>query len=210
MSSNGLIHFPEVWQQLPKLPPLPDDQFFRVDTREQKPYALAPFRLETLKTGDYMVSGVDDLVIERKNPEDLFGCITWGRERFVNELERLEEFRCAIVLCEITLARIAKGKFTWSKVHPNSVLGSIRTWTVRHGVNFMFVPGRAEGSALCEQLLLAAYWDRFPESIPGQRGQETPKRRPLRPVRRRSTRKPRPTPGRMSPADRRTGAPSAS
>ena len=201
MSSNGVIQFPTVWQDLPSLPTLPEGKYFKVDTREQQPYALAPHRIETLPSGDYMVSGVDDLVIERKNPEDFFKCITWERDRFERLLVRMEEFRVAIVLCEITLARISRGNFTWSKVHPNSVLGSIRTWTVRHGVNFMFVPGHGEGGALCEQLLLAAYWDRFPEKVPGRRGQATPKGRRLRPVRRRSLRKPR-------PAATRTRAPS--
>ena len=69
-----------------------DDVLAIIDTREQLPLEL-PLRsiTDTLPTGDYSVSGFEDLIcVERKSLPDLIGCMTSGRTRFERELQRMK------------------------------------------------------------------------------------------------------------------------
>lgn len=83
-----------------------------VDTREQQPWGFdrrlkgcAGSEVGTLKTGDYSVKGLEDLlVIERKGKigefhQNLFQ----ERERFKNELDRMKGVPFAYVLLEFPL-----------------------------------------------------------------------------------------------------------
>ena len=80
-----------------------DDVVAVIDTREQLPLEL-PLRsiTGTLPTGDYSVSGFEDLIcVERKSLPDLIGCMTSGRTRFEKELQRMKAYdaRCVVVEC---------------------------------------------------------------------------------------------------------------
>ena len=68
-------------------PPLP----VIVDSREQVPYLFkyydAAVTVQGLPTGDYSLAGYEGRVaVERKELDDLVGCLTVGRERFEKEL----------------------------------------------------------------------------------------------------------------------------
>lgn len=78
------------------------------DTREQNPLDLARFNnwiagqtTATLKTGDYTVQGMEDLLcLERKSLPDLVGTLMHGRERFFREMERMQAFPYRAILVE--------------------------------------------------------------------------------------------------------------
>lgn len=140
-----------------------------VDTREQQPYHFKEEKniqivKEKLDSGDYALKGhTDKIIIERKTLTDLFVVIGNGRNRFKNELERLKnscEF--PILLIEGSVSDIFD-KFALpynSKIHPNSVIGSLISWSVKFGVQIIFAGNRAKG-----ELITAKYLTKMNEII---------------------------------------------
>ena len=116
---------------------------FRIvtDSREQTPLAF-PEGVETepgsLPTGDYSIAGLEHLIaIERKSLSDLVGCIAQERSRFIRELMRLRAYRCKAIVIEGTVEDIVAHNYR-SKVHHESVLGSLGAWFAKYEVPFMF------------------------------------------------------------------------
>lgn len=125
-----------------------------VDTREQKPYIFKlPMIQKALKTGDYSVEGYEDLVaIERKSLDDFIGCVTTSRDRFKRELERGNDLKRFFVVIECNVDDIIKGKY-WSKVSPESVIGSIIAWSIRYNAKFIFTGNRTASQYLVLNIL---------------------------------------------------------
>lgn len=132
-----------------------------IDTREPDP---APWTFEGLqvvrrglRTGDYSLAGFTDppdgLTIERKAPSDLVGCMTWSRDRFVRELERMAEYRVAFVVVEADLRDILLPE-RWGKSHPSSRLGSLLAWMHRYPtVQWIFAGGRDAAARIALRVL---------------------------------------------------------
>lgn len=107
------------------------------DTREPSPHpweqflpAGWTFESGTLETGDVALSCLPDgVVIERKTPGDLAGCIGSSRERFERELKRSRYCGRFIVVCEggITDVMIAA-----RGLHRNAIVGTVASWTIRY------------------------------------------------------------------------------
>ena len=119
-----------------------------IDTREQKPLNLLPFKVvrKSLPTGDYTLAGLEEHIsIERKEFSDLIGCMTSSRERFEKELMRMRSypFRCIVV--EGSYSDIIAGNYR-SKLNPISAAHSISSWVSKHQVPIMFV-GDANAAA---------------------------------------------------------------
>ncbi len=76
-----------------------------IDSREQKPIIPENVKLQTRKldVGDYTFAGLEKFaVVERKSPNDLYGSIIQGHERFKRELLRAKESGvelCVFVEC---------------------------------------------------------------------------------------------------------------
>lgn len=112
----------------------PENVTMIIDTREQLPLALKPFRtvVKTLPTGDYSVAGLEEVVaVERKSLPDLLGCIGQHRERFVRELQRLRAYRFAAVVVEASWDMLELGMWR-SQVRPQAVIGSVLAWSGRY------------------------------------------------------------------------------
>ena len=66
-----------------------------IDTREQSPWAFPSYivgsKRGTLRTGDYALEGDYNFAIERKSLDDFLGTISTGWERFLRELDRMNE-----------------------------------------------------------------------------------------------------------------------
>lgn len=114
-----------------------------VDSREQLPYGfdhldvIVPIGLVGLASGDYSIQGLEsEIAIERKSLADLYGSCTWGRDRFEHEIERLNALNFAAVVIEATWPEIANPTAadpTWrSQASPESILGTITSWSVRY------------------------------------------------------------------------------
>lgn len=76
------------------------------DTREQTPLQFCGFRgIESvrsgLKTGDYSIQGYEnDICFERKSVQDLVGTLVSGHERFLREMERMQDYKARYILIE--------------------------------------------------------------------------------------------------------------
>jgi len=132
-----------------------------IDSREQRPYDFGPDVLTVtrkLDSGDYSLEGHESsIAIERKELSDLRGCIGHGRGRFTRELERLQAYDYACIVVEATLAELRQP----ARVHapgrrqlsPNSVVGSLTAWAIRHQVGIWFAGSRPGGRELTYRLL---------------------------------------------------------
>lgn len=168
-----------------------------IDTREQRPYLFSripadawevgqPARsdsapptlaiettLGTLQTGDYSIEGHTRAVaVERKSKEDLFSTLSTGRDRFENELIRLNALPAvihtsheplavpslAVVICECELSDIVNNPPAYSKMPPKSIIRSIIKYqTVFSRVHWWMVPGR-EVAEIVTFRLLDRWW----------------------------------------------------
>ncbi|MGO8822061.1 MAG: ERCC4 domain-containing protein [Desulfomonilaceae bacterium] len=131
------------------------------DTRERDfgwdPYIEAPVEIRTLKTGDYSVKGYEDRIsIERKELNDLIGCLTKGRDRFIRELERARDLEYFAVLVEAHYSDLVHGNYV-SRLHPNSAIESISAWEIRFGHPFLFCGNQELAARKCESLLKKFY-----------------------------------------------------
>jgi ERCC4-type nuclease len=106
-----------------------------VDSREQLPFSFSRFgnwikeeRRATLKTGDYSVEGMQDvLTLERKSLQDLIGTLIHGRRRFIEECERMTQFRWRAILVEASYEDVKSpyDHLGFTAAHPNGIAGSL-------------------------------------------------------------------------------------
>jgi ERCC4-type nuclease len=123
-----------------------------VDLQEKLP--LTPYfkpdevtvEVAHLETGDYSVKGGTDLLaIERKSLNDLLNCSGNDRERFMDQMRRLKNYRCKFLIVEADEQDIADGIYE-SRVHPASVLGTLMTVQVRWGINVIHANGQRDAA----------------------------------------------------------------
>jgi len=117
------------------------------DSREQAPFTFETYGVEVVRAGlptaDYSLPGFQDKVgIERKNLDDLIGCLMQGRDRFEKELVRLARYDLAAVVVEAAWADLAQGRYR-SDMKPHSACQSVLTFQVRYRVPFLFAGSRA-------------------------------------------------------------------
>jgi ERCC4-type nuclease len=117
-----------------------------VDSREQAPLPIffnhpnwiASERRTALRTGDYSVEGMENLLaLERKSLADLVHCTVTSRERFIANCVRLAEFRWKAILVEASYEDLKRGWDTdeiQSDVHPNSVCGLLDAIEAKFGI----------------------------------------------------------------------------
>jgi len=126
------------------------------DTREQTPFLFPPeypVEVSKLDTGDYSIKGLTDLVcIERKSVPDLVSCIGKGRERFERELKRMRGYRYSAVIVEGTLQKLSGGNWR-GKIQPAHLLGSVASWRIKHGIDFIYAGNAELGAQETERLL---------------------------------------------------------
>lgn len=112
-----------------------------VDTREGAPYRflnIDPWSFIDLhhiglKTGDYSIVGLEDLVtIERKSVADLLGSITAGRDRFEREFQRMQEMEFAAVVIEGEFSEVLGHISSSTKMNPKTLPSTIDAWTIRY------------------------------------------------------------------------------
>lgn len=103
-----------------------------IDSREQLPYKFAETSMvKALPVGDYSLEGMESrFCIERKELNDLIGCVTHDRNRFCREIQKAAMLKTFYLLIEADLSDLEAGRYR-SKVHPNSVIGSLLAWAAR-------------------------------------------------------------------------------
>jgi ERCC4-type nuclease len=126
----------------------------KIDSREQKPYQFkTPFETGTLPTGDYSLSGLENYIaIERKNIDDLIGCLTGDRERFEKELFRAKALDYFALVIECNLSDLVNGRYE-SKMLPKSAIQSLLAFSVRYKLPIFFCENREYSQRVTESLL---------------------------------------------------------
>jgi DNA excision repair protein ERCC-4 len=125
-----------------------------IDSREQQPLSFSrlPAIRGTLLTGDYSVSGLQELfAVERKSVSDLVGCCAGqNRERFERELHRLRGFRFKRLLIIGSEAEILEGRYC-SNIKPPAVMGTLHAFEIRYDVPVVFCETPELASRLIER-----------------------------------------------------------
>lgn len=163
-----------------------------VDSREQAPWLFHDYvdscavRLACLSAGDYSLTAMCDgearpmspphprpwFALERKSLGDLFGTVGAGRERFKRELRSLAEYDYAALIIEAAADAVLAGpvrRFTphgQRQLHPNAVLGSLKSWAGKYALRVFFCDGRAAAEALAYRLLSQLAEGRMPVEEP--------------------------------------------
>ena len=150
-----------------------------VDSREQLPFSFVGLSMpikgktqevevETVETclgndgGDYMVEGIDDVRIERKGLADAYSSIG-NRDAFKTQIEYMHfAFRFSAVVIEASWAEVCNpllfDPFWKSKLHPQSVIQSIASWSIRYPRVHWLAPGsRREAEVATFDLLRQAH-----------------------------------------------------
>jgi DNA excision repair protein ERCC-4 len=152
----------------------PEDITAIIDTREQRPWTLAPLktRRATLRTGDVSVGGLEaEIAVERKSLGDLLACIGGARKRFEEEIERLQAYPVRAVIVEAPFQELVMGAWldsgllagkVRSKVDPKAAVGSVLGW-MASGIPFLFCRDAQEADIMAARFLFISARRRFRE-----------------------------------------------
>ena len=117
-----------------------------IDTREQNPYRFeTPSEVGTIPVGDYSLVGFENNIsIERKELNDLIGCLTKGRERFERELFKGKALDYFALVVEDSLTDLVNGDYR-SRMNPKSAIQSLLAFSVRYRLPVFFAESREYG-----------------------------------------------------------------
>ena len=127
----------------------------KIDTREQRPYEFEnPSEVGTIPIGDYSIAGIEDCVaIERKELNDLIGCLTTGRDRFERELYKGKALDYFALVIEAGLSDIADGNYR-SGMNPKAAIQSLLAFSVKYRLPIFFAENREYAQRVTGSLLL--------------------------------------------------------
>lgn len=112
-----------------------------VDNREKKPWKFPGLdtKFTTLDVGDYTYDGFEHVfAVERKSLDDLANSVGNERERFENEIKRAQDLKEFAVVIEAPrsavedYADMGECPNYYSRIHPNSILGTVDKWPERY------------------------------------------------------------------------------
>ncbi len=114
---------------------------------------LVSVEIAALPAADYSIRGFEtEIAIERKSLSDLLGSITHNRDRFTRELRQLRSYRFAALVIEASWKEILVGAYR-SQMHPNAVLASLMSFTMKYGIMVILADDHATAGRLVESLL---------------------------------------------------------
>jgi len=127
-----------------------------IDQREQ-----APLRFKSIKTerclltcGDYSLRGLSaEVAIERKSLPDLVACCGKERARFIEQIERMRDFRFRALVVEARYTDVSIGAYR-SRINPLSVLGTLIKVAQDLNVPVWLAEDPAGASEIVERMLL--------------------------------------------------------
>lgn len=129
--------------------------------------------IKKLDTGDYSVKGYEHLLmIERKTIGDLWGTLTFGRERFMKEMDRALEYPIRYLIIEGTLKDIDAG-FRYSQVKPEFILASLISLQVKYNLHVIFTDKRTDVAQTYVRNLLAKLYQYCEDGVISKDGRPT-------------------------------------
>ncbi len=124
-----------------------------IDTREKTPWQFKNSKVQGMKTGDYTIAGLEDVVcIERKSTEDFVNSLIHNRIRFFKELERMKAFEHKWVIVEGSWFDIFEHQYV-SKAAPNSIKGLACKIMIDFGIPVIMAGDKFIANEMCERLL---------------------------------------------------------
>ena len=125
-----------------------------IDTRERIPYKFEnPSEVGTIPIGDYSICGLEShIAIERKELNDLIGCLTTGRERFERELYKARALDYFALIIEASLSDLVNGNYR-SRMGSKSAIQSLLAFSVRYRLPIFFAESREYSQRVTESLL---------------------------------------------------------
>lgn len=138
-----------------------------IDTREQAPFDFGG-RVQTvrmgLETGDYSLAGFESIVtVERKSLPDYVSSLTWQRDRFLRECERLAAFPIKAIVVEGSFGDLVHGKYG-TKATPQSLIGSTIKLLTDFGLPVVFCDCRTYAERFVERMLVR-HWEHAKEAL---------------------------------------------
>jgi ERCC4-type nuclease len=144
-----------------------------VDTREQASWGFREIKSDAnkggvpvvvrverkgLKTGDYSIVGHENVIaIERKEKGDLFHCMGADRERFEDQVRRLNEIKHAFLVVEADWQSVLSGHVN-SQLLPKVVHRTVVSWQFKYtNVKWWFMPSKGMAEVTGYRLL-ERYW----------------------------------------------------
>lgn len=125
---------------------------------------VVPTRTEALSIGDYAISGLSMIAVERKSKEDLYKSIGQRRDNFEQRLKRMcLECAFAAVVIESDWADILNNPPGFTRFAPKSLFRTVLAWMIRWPrVHWLAMPGRPVAEATTFRLL-EKFWEAFQE-----------------------------------------------
>lgn len=127
-----------------------------VDTRERDPFRFPGYRVRrsALRTGDYSVTGLEDMVVvERKSAPDLVNTLLVNRERFERELERASSMAVFAVVVECSMAGLLLTMRGRTNVPLRTLLARAAVLFSKHRVPVFFCDNRSMAEAVALEIL---------------------------------------------------------
>ncbi len=126
-----------------------------IDTREKLPYRFqTSSETGTIPVGDYSIQGLEDYIaIERKELNDLIGCLSKDRSRFERELFKAKALDYFALVIEASLSDIINHNYR-SQMEPKAVVQSLLAFSVRYRLPIFFCENREYGARVTGSLLL--------------------------------------------------------
>jgi len=124
-----------------------------IDTREKQAYEFENSEVGTVPIGDYSIVGLENhIAIERKELNDLIGCLTTDRDRFERELFKGRSLDYFCLVIEASLKDIISQKYR-SKMEPKAAIQSLLAFSIRHRLPVWFCESREFAQRITESLL---------------------------------------------------------
>lgn len=140
------------------IPVVPKGFEIVIDTREQKPYKFGkiPTITKCLNSGDYSVSGMEELVlVERKSQFDFYGSVTGkARQRFYRMLDRAEKCLFKGLVIECDELDVLSPESSFSGISKNSVYATIISLEIKRGLHVYYGNRRSCALKIANWLLV--------------------------------------------------------
>lgn len=146
-----------------------------IDTREQAPFSFeglelgkhsTPMKVETVRhkldTGDYSIVGYENRIcIERKSISDLVSTIFHDRDRFIQELKRMQHMDFSAIMVEADWKDVLYYCALQTQANPVSLDNTIIAWQCRYKTQWFFRPSRYTAMKTTWKLLDRYYRDQM-------------------------------------------------
>ncbi len=138
-----------------------------VDSQETKyPYLFSGeliirkvLMVDGIRTGDYSIQGFERKVtVERKTTSDLYSSLSQRRDKFMEEMERIQHFECKALLIEATYDQVINAPRTsyvrkFSKLQKPHLRGALTKIMAEYNIPVIFAGSRRNGEEWTHKVL---------------------------------------------------------